>query len=140
MGWYGAQLIMYVRFKDGDQRETPVWENTCLIQAPDFESAIVLAKERGKLDEGDGDGDMTWDRRPAEWVFAGVRAVSEVFHESDDRELGHGDEILFEEFMVQGLEAVEALVKGRSVSVELTELGNAPDSEAAENDPSGRIQ
>ncbi len=132
MRWYGAQLIMYVRFRDGDQRETPVWENTCLIHAPDFESALALAKERGKRDESDDDGSMTWGRRPAHWVFAGVRSVSEVFHEVREGELSHGDEVLFEEFIVKGLEAVEALVKGKSIMVELTELGDSPDRDAEE--------
>lgn len=124
MGWYGAQVILYVRFKDGDQSETPVWENTYLIQAPDVEAALQFAKERGKLEEGDSDGSLTWGDRPAAWVFAGVRSVSEVFHQGPADELGHGDEVLFEEYIVDGLSAVEALVKGESVRVEFTELSD----------------
>jgi hypothetical protein len=128
MGWYGAQVILYIRFMDGNQTETPVWENTYLIEASDSDTAFRLAKERGKLEEGD----RTWGGRPAEWVFAGVRSVSEVFHESPVNELGHGDEVLFEEFIVHGLSAVEALVKGdECVKAEFTELPDPPSARGA---------
>ncbi len=140
MGWYGAQVILYVRFKDGDQSQTPVWENTYLIQSPDFEAALEAAAERGKLGEGGEEVSMTWGGRPAEWVFAGVRSVSEVFHQGTADVLGHGDEVLFEEFVVDGVSAVEALVRGRSVRAEFTEMcepGSAGDAEEGPSRPRG---
>src|SRR5215472_8038986 len=135
MRWYGAQLVMYVRFKDGDQSKTPVWENTCLIRASDFSAAVDSAKELGKLGEGDADGSMRWDGRPAEWAFAGVRAVCEMLLQGSDGELSHGDEVQFEEFIVEGLGAVDALVKGRSVTAEFSDLGDPPTAEDAAEVP-----
>ena len=128
MPWYGAQVIMYVKFKDGDQAKTPVWANTCLIQATDYSGAIESARKVGLDEEGDAEGSMTWDDRPAEWAFGGVRAVSELYHRGPTDEPGSGDEVLFEEYIVDGLAGVEALVKGRSLKVEVTEL-RKPDSE-----------
>lgn len=118
MSWFAAHAIMYVRFRDGVQTPTPVWENVLLIEAPDGRTAWRLAKERAKQDEGVDDGSFTCDGRPAAWVCAGIRKVTEVSHVRPDDVLGHWDEVSYSELTVRDLAAVEALAAGKAVTVE----------------------
>lgn len=119
MGWYAASAIMYVRFKDGGQEHFPVWENVLLIEASNDEEAEVKARERAAADEGDSGGTFTWEGRPAEWVFAGIRKVLTVAHEID--RLGHGDEVTFSEFRLPDQASVHRLAAGEEVDLKYVE-------------------
>ncbi len=119
MPWFAAHAIMYVRFKDGVQTPTPVWENVLLIEGPDGETAMRLATERARMDEGDDL--MTWEGRAAEWVFAGIRKLISVSHSGAVEEPRHGDEVTYSEYIVRDLAAVEALTKGEAVEVKYSE-------------------
>ena len=121
MAWYAAHAIMACRFKDGRQSPTPVWENVLLIEAADGDEAEERAVDRAKLDEGDSDGSMTWDGRPAEWVFVGIRRMISVAHQSVVGKPHSGDEITFLEFVLPDMSAVEALAAGKTVRVEYLE-------------------
>ena len=119
MAWYAASAIMYVRFKDGRQDHYPIWENILLVEAPSDSVAEERAIERARLDEGDSDATFRWNGRPAEWVFAGVRKILSVSHESDT--LGDGDEITYSEFSVADEKALQDLSAGREVSLRYIE-------------------
>src|SRR5215212_447535 len=80
MTWYAAHIISYVKFKEGIQDRFPLWENVVLIEADSDDKALEEAEKIGKSDYDDSDdpdnnGDMTWDERPAYWVFAGIRKL-----------------------------------------------------------------
>ena len=114
MPWYAASVIMYVKFKDGIQNKYPIWENVILIRARSQKAALSLAKKRAKRDEGDSDGSFTWEKRPATWVFAGIRKLVTC---SCENRLGHGTEVTFSQMEVKDYRAFVNLVKGRPVKI-----------------------
>jgi hypothetical protein len=119
VAWFAASAIMYVRFKDGQQDRFPIWENTLLIEAESHSSARAKAQDRATHDEGDSGGTFRWAERPAEWVFAGIRKVTQVSHEGAT--LGDGDEVTYSEFEVESEAALRALATGEEVSVRYIE-------------------
>ena len=106
---------------DSRQSPTPVWGNVLLIEAADGDEAQGRAADRAKLDEGDPNGSMTWDGRPAEWVFVGIRRMISLAHQSAVGKPQDGDEITFLEFMLPDMSAVEALAAGKTVGLEYLE-------------------
>src|SRR5258707_15486137 len=121
MPWFSAHAILYVRFKEGGQSEYPVWENVYLIEAPSSEAALDAARTRAREDEGDSSGSFTWNRRPAEWVFAGVRKLISVSHVGSGSQPRHGDEVTYSEHVVASMEAVRQLAEGQPVEVRYEE-------------------
>jgi uncharacterized protein DUF4288 len=115
MTWFAAHTVMDVRFKDGRQDSYPVWENVLLIEATDGDDAYANAVARAQTDEGDSQGSMTWDSRPAEWVLAGIRKVISVTHHATG--LGSGDEITYSEFLIQHRADLDRFVNGEQISV-----------------------
>jgi hypothetical protein len=81
MAWYGAHIIMTVRFKDGKQDSFPAWENVHLIEAKDPKEAEAKAASIGRESEGDSSGTFHWSDRPARWEFAGIRRIIEIANE-----------------------------------------------------------
>ncbi|MGA2599283.1 MAG: hypothetical protein ABSH09_20100 [Bryobacteraceae bacterium] len=50
MAWYAAHVIMYMRFKDGNQDRYPVYENIYLFQTESAEEAQNLqSRPAGKV-------------------------------------------------------------------------------------------
>ena len=121
MPWFVAHAVLYVRFKRGGQSSYPVWENVYLVEAPTSEGALAAAESRAREDEGDSNGSFTWEGRPAEWVFAGVRKLVTVALASSEARPGHGDELTYSEFSAPSLEAVHQLAAGGTVEVKYTE-------------------
>ena len=117
MPWIAAHAILYVRFKDGPQTEFPVWENVYLIESADPEAALTIATRRARQDEGDANGTFTWNDRPAEWVFAGVRKLIAVSHAGLNTSLGTGDEITYSQMVLKSLDEVRRLGSGQPVDV-----------------------
>ena len=116
--WYAAHIIMYVRFKDGQQGEYPVWENIRLIEAPSDDGALAVAECLGRDDEGDDDGSFRWDGRPATWVFGGVRKLVAVCHPDDpDDRPTNGAEISYSQMILPDAAALDKLVNGDPVTV-----------------------
>ena len=118
MPWYAAHAIMYVRFTSGKQTRYPVWENVLLINARNAASARRKAERRAKQDEGDSGGTFRWANRPAEWVFAGLRKVVAVSHQSARPTPGDGDEITYSEYRVANRDSLAKLVSAKSVEVQ----------------------
>jgi hypothetical protein len=109
MPWYAAHAIMYVEFKDGAQNHYPVWENVLLIEAADGKEAHEKTYRRAKRDEA-ADPSFTWSGRPARWVFAGIRKLLTVSHESDFRQPDDGDEITYCQFDLPDRKSLDRLV------------------------------
>ena len=117
MKWYVAHVIMYVKFKDGNQDHYPIWENLHLIKASPPEKALDKADECGRLSEGDSRGSFIWDDRPATWVYAGTRKLIEC----PDGSLGSGSEVTFSELRVESARALNRLVNGDAVKLTYVE-------------------
>jgi hypothetical protein len=83
MTWYGAHIISYVKFTDGQpQVRYPLWENIVLINAESDDAAFVEAERIGKL-EYDSDDGLEWSGRPAVWVYGGIRRLVTCLDRSD---------------------------------------------------------
>ncbi len=116
MSWFAAHLIMSVRLKAKQQRRFPVWENIVLIEADSEKQAFQKAERRGRLDEGDDDGTLTWGGHPATWVFAGVRKLTSC--EDSQSPPGDRTEISFLEFELDSVESVRKLAEGQQVKMQ----------------------
>lgn len=112
MNWYIAHVIMWVRFKDGNQDHYPVWENIFLIKADNDDAAMENARAAGKDDEEQRDESFTWDKRPAEWVFGGVRKLMFI-----DGPLVSLTELTYNQFQLKTWEDVAALIQGDPVQL-----------------------
>ena len=61
--WYVAHVMIYTRFKDGNQNKYPVCENMYLVQASTEEEAYAKATALGQEEQGDA-GRQPVFRRP----------------------------------------------------------------------------
>lgn len=113
--WFSASIVMYVRFKDGNQDRYPVWENTYLIEAASREEAVSKAEELGVAGEGDAHGSMEWDGRPAEWVYFGMTRLLDYYGMNDRP--GDGDEITWAQYIVKSCEDMDRLVSEQPIDV-----------------------
>ena len=111
MSWYSAHIIMFVKFKNSAQDHYPVWENIVLIEARNEEEALEKAERRGRLDEGDDGGSLRWGKKPATWVFAGVRMLTAC--DDPDERPGDGTELSYSELELDSLEDGEAAGLGQ---------------------------
>ena len=130
MTWYAAHIISYVKFKDGIQDRFPLWENVVLIEADSGDKALEEAEKIGKSDYDDSDdpdnnGDMTWNERPAYWVYAGIRklircaptASTEVDETLPTYTPGFGTEVTYSEMEVSTEEDLAKLINGDPITV-----------------------
>jgi hypothetical protein len=115
MPWYAASVVLYFKFKDGNQNTYPVWENVILIEANTPQEAFEKAKRIGLTEEGDSDGTMKWENRPASIVFAGVRKVIECT-DKNDRPMD-STEITYSQFRLRDKQSLDKLIKGDPVEV-----------------------
>jgi hypothetical protein len=120
MPWHCAHAILYVRFKDGRQDFFPVWENVYLVEAESNEDACARAIEIAASVEGDSSGTFTWNDRPAEWVFVGIRKIVTVSHMAVGNNLASGDELTYSEFTVPDEASLRQLASGGPVPIEYT--------------------
>lgn len=136
--WYAASIIMSVRFKDGNQDKYPVWENVILIKASSDDEAIKKAEKEGREAEGDSRGTFTWDDRPAEWVFAGIRKLMAVENLNAGKDiLTDGTEVTHSQFVLEDEDAFKRFINGKDVMVlyvTKTMSGREKKKCAAEND------
>lgn len=112
MRWFAAHIVMMVEIKGSKQEDYPVWENLILIGAPSETEAYRRAEDLGREDEGDDGGTFRWGQRPAKWVFAGVRKLTECT--PVDERPGSGDEISYTEFRFKSRSDVRRFVAGKS--------------------------
>ncbi|HTD90988.1 MAG TPA: DUF4288 domain-containing protein, partial [Burkholderiales bacterium] len=105
MTWFAAHAVMYLKLKNQPQAKVLVWENVFLLEAEDSKQAMDKATKRAKEDEGDGSGSLTYDNKPATWVFADVRKLLTVVHRG--KNLKSGDEATYSEFLLNDISSVE---------------------------------
>jgi hypothetical protein len=123
--YYIAHIIIWVRYKDENQNEYPVWENIYLIRADTEEEAWDKAEREGRGYPSSKD-DLTVDGRPAEWVYGGVRKViHSISGDSMNVQIDfmHEDvaELTWNEFTVPDRESLDKLISGDSVNVSYDE-------------------
>lgn len=113
MKWFTAHIIMYTKFKDGNQDKFPVWENVVLIESNTPEEAYQKAKLHGEKDEGDSLNTYFYEDRPATWVFAGIRKLIDC--EDITTKLDEGIEITYSSFEIKDEGNLKKLVDGEPV-------------------------
>ncbi len=124
MKWFAAHIVMVVQIKGHEQSRFPVWENIVLISAASERQALAKAEETGRHEQGDDDGTFCWGGRPARWVFAGVRKLTEcapVDDRPDDR-----TEITYNELEFASRLDVKQFAAGRPVSARYNDRFRAP--------------
>lgn len=92
--WYWAWLVQLTVAKNGRQSGssgTQVWRNLVLIQARSGAEALRKAEAIGRSSQGDADGTLLLEGRPAKAVFLGIADAGLV-----DYRLGDGVEVMFQ--------------------------------------------
>jgi len=115
MAWYAAHAIMYVKVKDGRQDKYPFWENIILIEAETDDQAFQKAEARARDDEGDSQGTLTYQGRPANLVFAGIRRLVSCTDPLDQPT--DGTEITYLEMEIESEDCFTKLLNGEPVQV-----------------------
>jgi hypothetical protein len=110
---------MTVKLKDDDQDRYPAWENIVLISAKSDREAFQKAEAYGRREEGDEDGGFRWGGKPATWVFAGVRKLTECATLGDHVE--DETEVSCNELELDSEAAIHRLVAGRPTRVVLND-------------------
>lgn len=109
------QLIMFMKFQDGNQDIYRIMENVILISAETDEEAQKKVGKRARKDEVGTDRDYTYDGRPVTWEFVGLRKlISCVFPEEHPDD---GTELTYSEMEVADKESFDKLVNGDIVTV-----------------------
>jgi hypothetical protein len=117
--WYAAHVIMYVQYKEHEQKSFPLWENVILIKADSEEKVFCKAECRARQHEGDDSGTFTRGGKLARWSFAGVRKLTAC--EDPEERPGDGTEITHTQMQVKSKEALDKLLKGLPVAVQYIE-------------------
>jgi hypothetical protein len=117
MPWYAAHAIVYFQFKEGPQDGYLVWENVYLVRAEDPQQAYALAEGYARADEGDSQGSLKIDDRPARLVFGGIRKLVTVSHVGPGETLASGDELTYSEYQVATPEALRRLIDDEDAEV-----------------------
>jgi hypothetical protein len=122
MGWYAASVVMYFQLEDEPQAEFYLWENVYLIDAVDAAQARQKAEALGRLEEGDDDGSLRWNGKPARQVFGGIRKLltcspSLLSRTANNEKLEDGMEATYSAFMVSSREDLDTFIRGEPVKV-----------------------
>lgn len=119
MKWYIAHVIMYFKFKDGNQNKFPIWENLILVQGQSKKEAFEKAKAKSISEEGDDSGSLRVGDRAACMTFGGIRKLVEC--EDADQMPGDGTEVSYSRLEVKTEEDFMKLIKGELVDIEYVE-------------------
>jgi hypothetical protein len=118
--WFAAHVIMYFKFKDGNQNCYPVWENVFLVNAATQEEALQKAERYGRADEGDSARSLLCEGRPAILSYAGIRKLVRMGYAKDDLP-ADGVEATYSVLKVKDAKALARLLGGRPVTVRYEE-------------------
>jgi hypothetical protein len=117
MPWYGVNVVMAVRFKDGNQNAFPAWENVYLVEAGTPALAEKKGQKLGQEITGDAGGTLQWNGRPARWEFAGVRKSVEISGKAPlKEEPGDGTEVSYSKLEFGGEQALRDYARGMSAT------------------------
>jgi hypothetical protein len=133
MKWYAAHIVMMVEVQGAESDHVPVWENIVLVKAATEADAFQQAEDVGREAAGDDDGTFRWGKRPATWIFAGVRKLTEcaLFGEVP----GPGDEIASTEYRFETKGDVKRFVEGKSVATVVDDRYRVSGREEVEEAP-----
>lgn len=121
MKWYAAHLIVYAKFRDGVQDSFPFYENVVLIEADSTEEAWAKAEHFGKGKQVD-DASLTWNNRPAQMVFAGVRKIiGPSSGDEPDEGPRHGTELTYSLMVIDEEEEFRNLLNSEPADVRYEE-------------------
>lgn len=89
--WYWAWLVRMTVPKRQARGAAQVWRNLVLVQARNAEEAIAKAETLGRSADGDANGGLLIDGKPARSTFVGVADAGLV-----DSTLSDGVEVMFQ--------------------------------------------
>lgn len=113
MTWYTAHLVTWFRFKEGPQQYFPVQENLVLIEAASPDEARAKALAKGREYEGDSDGSLRCDDRPATLVFGGIRRLIEC--DDSDQRPRDCTEVSYQDFVLETHADLQRMIAGEEV-------------------------
>ena len=115
MKYYGVEVILYVRFKDGSQPFYPVWVNIYVTAGVDREDAMQRAECYARTFAG---VEITCNDRPAELLFGGVRSNCEILDATEaNLSVDSPTEVFSYQLDVQDDHALQELINGDEVLV-----------------------
>ena len=126
MPWYAAHIVQSARFLDGDQNTYPCYEMIVLIEAECGDRAYEAANTIGRSRYGSEFGSaVTWQSRPVEWSYTGIRKITECAGASADLSGTDGDEfrpvngteVTFIKMELESQGELDALANGQPVKV-----------------------
>ena len=122
MNWYGAHIIMYLKYSNAIQNQYDVREDIFLIGTENLEEGFAEAKRLGKNQETDTIVGVAYT--PAQWVFAGVSKLVEVSYRYPPLEglPQQGTEITYIRLFVENEQELKTLADGREVVLMLEDI------------------
>jgi hypothetical protein len=118
--WYCAHAIFYFRLVSGKQSSFLVHENVYLVQALSPSAAWKAAEKLArKYENRDRKTTLQLNRKPAHYIFAGIRKVIEVETNAETAKgrLPSGTEVTYSVLEVDTLAEVRKLARARFVEV-----------------------
>ena len=113
--WYAAHVLLATELLEGELGYYPVWENIYLVHTASRDEAWEHAEQLGQEEARVGSEGLTFDDRPARWLFAGVRKVVGLL----ERTPGDGDEVTWLQYSVKDKADLDRLMEDKPVRVVL---------------------
>jgi hypothetical protein len=116
--WFAVHAFHYFQYKDGIQDEYSGWENIYLIEAENVAEARMKGLFRAKADEGDSEGTLTVNGRPATVVLGGILKLVDCIDLDlvTDKPV-NGTEVSYTDLTLPSKEEFEKFVSGKTATV-----------------------
>ncbi len=114
MKWYAAHIVTWLKLREATQSTFPIRENIVLVCAMSSDEALEKAEKKAHEDEIIDDS-QTWDDKPADWIFAGVRKLIECL--PPEKQPSDGTEVTYSEMTVDSEDTLRKLVNGDAIAV-----------------------
>jgi hypothetical protein len=118
MAWYVAHAVMVLQPEQPLDGEIFCWENLLLIEASNEQDPWTIAEERARqIDASESFEAHPPYSVPAKWVFAGIRKLVSVRHDTQDDQLCSGDELSYNTLLFPNQAEIDKFVAGDSCNV-----------------------
>ena len=118
MSWYSASAIFLFEYKEGEQDTYDILENVYLIEANSPEEACLKADVYAKRDEGDDDGSLMLNERPARLVYHGIRKLINVVNLNTlDDSPTDGAEVTFSKYRLKSKDELYKWINSEALTV-----------------------
>lgn len=131
MPWFAVHCVFYIRVTDGlPQDRYCIEENVLLVRADSFDSAKVVGAELAKANYTGSDEGLSYESRPAEYVFIGIRKAIECLpsmaaltgHDTKvESGPEHGTELTYSFYVTRDVDSMKAFASGASATLECDE-------------------